>query len=147
MSAGVAVVGGIRVVVAANCAAHPSRVIDQSPNSRLTGTNTAAGGARRSWLTRPPFIQTIHMNDHSARRSSRRSITGLHWKKKKGERCTIRSLTPPELVYGRSFASSLFAAIIADYLAEKRNFAGSFKDVQTKTLFSTETGCFCNTGK
>lgn len=28
-----------------------------------------------------------------------------------------------------------FAAIIADYLAEKRNFAGSFEDVQTKTLF------------
>lgn len=38
-----------------------------------------------------------------------------------------------------------FAAIIADYLAEKRNFAGSFAGVQTKTFIQRRLFVFVDT--
>lgn len=114
---------------AANRAAHPSRVIDQSPNSRLTGTNTAAGGVRRSWLTWPPFIPTVLMNDHSARRSSRRSITGLHWEKDKEREMHNSLINAPGISLWTLVCELPFAAIIADCLPQKRNFASSCKAV------------------
>lgn len=120
---------GSERAVATNRAAHSSRVIDQSPNSRLTGTNTAAGGVRRSWLTRPPFIPTVLMNDHSARRSSHRSITGLHWEKDKEREMHNSLINAPGISLWTLVCELPFAAIIADYLPKKRNFASSYKAV------------------